>query len=326
MKTFRTDVSLARSSRPVGLKNPILTVGSCFADAMGARFDRYKFPVKVNPFGVAYNPVSIHKALLYATLNEPVPDHTFVENSGIHLNYDFHSNLSALRKDELNSRLLNTIGSVHYFLKHTSVVMITYGTSWVYERADTGEIVSNCHKIAAKQFNKRLLSENEIALSFQTLYASLKKFNPELRFIVTVSPVRHTKETLELNSLSKAILRSACHSISSTHPDVDYFPAFEIMTDDLRDYRFYKQDMIHPTQEAEDYIWGKFSDRYFDEETNKFLAKWDGILDALNHRPFHVSSPAHQAFLKDTLRKLEEMKVQLDVDEEIAQLKQQLNL
>jgi GSCFA family len=173
-------------------------------------------------------------------------------------------------------------------------------------------------------FNKQLLSEGEILESFNSLYAEAKKFNPSLKFILTLSPVRHVKDTLELNSVSKAILRSACHSIVTTHSDIDYFPAFEIMTDDLRDYRFYKSDMLHPTEEAEDYIWEKFMNTFFDRLTIELVNEWANLRAALEHKPFHPQSRTHQKFLKLTLAKLVELKSKINVDQEIAAVQSQI--
>jgi len=324
MKTFRTDVSPGRSNELLGLKNPVLTAGSCFADAIGKRLQRYKFPVMVNPFGATYNPHSIHKSILYAVSNQTPAEHTFLQNQGIFLNYDFHSTFSGTDRTSIGNKLLNTIGSVHYFLKNAKRILITYGTSWVYERQDTTEIVANCHKLPSKNFKKRLLSESEIAESFQGFQQQVLKFNPQLDIILTVSPVRHLKDTLELNSVSKAVLRSACHQIVTRFQKVEYFPAYEIMMDDLRDYRFYKSDMIHPTEDAEDYIWEKFTACYIDDDTRSFMKQWDAILAAIRHKPFHPSSLAHQVFLKDTLRKLQELKVKVDVEEEMRHIQSQL--
>jgi hypothetical protein len=323
MHSFRTDVRITRSASPITLKNPILTAGSCFADAIGSRLHDHKFSVAVNPFGVIYNPVSIHKSILYAIANQPPADHTYLQSRGIFLNYDFHSNLSGTQKTDLASRLVNTVGSIHYFLANASKIMITYGTAWVYERKETSEIVANCHKMPSQQFEKRLLSEKDIVDSFDHFYKSVRQYNPNIKFILTVSPVRHIKDTLELNSVSKALLRTACHAVSS-YDGVEYFPAYEIMMDDLRDYRFYKSDMLHPSTVAEDYIWEKFAERYFDYDTNAFIRKWDEILAAIAHRPFHPASPAHQAFLKDVLRKLTDLKVTVDVDEEIQKVQAQI--
>jgi hypothetical protein len=324
MNKFRTDVSISPSSQPIGHKNKVLTIGSCFADAIGVRLQQNKFPTLVNPFGVVYNPVSIHKALRYAIHQEPPPDHSYLQHQQIYHNYDFHSELSAPDKSGLTAAISNRIGTTHYFLKDASCLFVTYGTAWIYSRNDTGETVANCHKMPAGTFTKSLLNENEIVLSFEQLHKELLSLNPDLKIIITLSPVRHIKDTLELNSVSKSVLRVACHHIASSFRSVEYFPAFEMMMDDLRDYRFYKPDMLHPSETAEEYIWEKFSDRYFASETRSFLKQWKSLRSALAHKPFHPASDAHQQFLKETLKKLEELKTFINVDEEITAVKSQM--
>jgi len=324
MKDFRTELKVTPSRATIQLKSGILTQGSCFADAIGARLAANKLRSMVNPFGVIYNPESIHKVLSYSIFNEPLPQHTFIHHRDVHLNYNFHSEFSSMRKDDLSARLTNTIGSTHYFLKDAGWIVITYGTAWVYHRKDTGEIVANCHKLPATTFTKSLLTPDAIAASFKTFFENLKRYNNGIRVILTVSPVRHLKDTLELNSVSKSILRLACHNIAAQHDDVDYFPAYEIMMDDLRDYRFYGRDMLHPTEEAEDYIWLKFAERYFSTDLNDFIQQWAPILSALRHRPFHPETSAHQQFLRDTLKQLDALKGLVDVEEEISRVKKQL--
>lgn len=306
------------------LKSGLLTQGSCFADAIGERLALYKMQALINPFGVIYNPESIHKALTYAIFNEPLPGHTYLQHQEVFLNYNFHSEFSSLRKDELVSRVANTIGSTHYFLKDARWLIVTYGTAWVYVRTETGEIVANCHKLPSAMFTKSLMSADAIVSSFKTFFKPLKEFNPDIRVILTVSPVRHIKDSLELNSVSKSILRVACHQLSSQIEDVEYFPAYELMVDDLRDYRFYKQDMLHPTTEAEEYIWEKFMERYFSPDLKEFVKKWKVILSMLRHKPFHPETAAHQQFLRDTLTKLEELKPLVKVEEEMNLIREQM--
>jgi hypothetical protein len=324
MDTFRTDVSINPYSHRIGLKTPILTAGSCFADAIGSRLMKNKFFISVNPTGVIYNPQSIHKALTYGISANELPEHTYLQHQGIYLNYDFHSQFSALDMSALKRQLSDTVQSMHEFLKSASWLMITYGTAWIYDRNETNEIVANCHKVPSANFTKRLASQKEIIQSFEIFYAALNAFNPSIKIILTVSPVRHVKDTLELNSVSKAILRTVCYSLSTTFDNVDYFPAFEIMIDDLRDYRFYRSDMLHPTEDAENYIWEKFSQRYFDEGTRNFIKEWEQIRTALSHKAFHPSSAAHQQFLKATLKKLENLKGTVNVEHEIKLISQQL--
>lgn len=168
-----------------------------------------------------------------------------------------------------------------------------------------------------------LLTQNKVIGSFESFYENVKELNPSCRIILTVSPVRHIKDSLELNSVSKSILRLCCHTLSEVFPDVVYFPAYEIMLDDLRDYRFYKQDMIHPSEQAGDYIWEKFGDTFFSSETRQFVQDWNKIRAALNHRPFHPAGVGHQQFLQEVLERLKQLESKVDVGGEIEILKKQ---
>lgn len=321
---FRTEIQLTPSPANLNIRHKILTAGSCFSDAIGTQLLRHKFPVQVNPFGTVYNPYSIHKLIRYAIHNQPTPEHAYLNNQDVWSNYDFHSGFSALKKTEVQKKIQDTIGATHYFLKNASWILITYGTAWAYERNDTGEIVANCHKLPASNFTKHLLSQKKVLESFNELYSDLKNFNPECKIILTVSPVRHIKDSLPLNSVSKSVLRLACQTIAEEYEDVHYFPAFEIMVDDLRDYRFYRSDMIHPTEEAEKYIWTKFSACFMDDITTAFIKKWEPIHAALQHKAFHPASQAHQNFLRNTLVLLEELQGTVDLTEEINTVKSKI--
>lgn len=321
---FRTELFTTPTKHTSGLKNSFLTIGSCFADAIGTRMQEAKFKVRVNPFGTTYNPISIHHLLSHALSGTRLADDAYLAQQDIFLNYYLHSSFSALGKTELQQKIDHAMNSVRASLQACDVLMITYGTAWVYKRKAEGDIVNNCHKQIASLFNKALLSEKEIQDSFDKLYQALKKVRPDLRIILTLSPVRHMKDTLELNAVSKATLRTSCYHISQRYTDVDYFPAYEIMMDDLRDYRFYKSDMLHPTTEAEDYIWEKFQQTYFDADTIAFIKKWKEIQAALAHKPFHPSSAAHQQFLKSLYTKVSELKNVVTVEEELLLIKSQI--
>jgi hypothetical protein len=323
MHIFRTIVSNSLSSSKISLNNPFLTLGSCFADGIGRRLRENKFSVLPNPFGTIYNPHAIHKLLHYAIADKTPPDNTYLNHNEVFLNYDFHSEFSALSQAELVEKIETSINTTHAFLKNASHLILTYGTAWIYERRDTSEIVANCHKKPSAEFTKSLLTQKKVIESFQNVYSALKTFNPSLKIILTVSPVRHLKDTLELNSVSKSVLRLACHTLSTTYTDVEYFPAYEIMLDDLRDYRFYKEDMIHPTEEAVDYIWSAFMDSYADQDLKNFLKQWKEIQTAMAHKPFHPSTKAHQKFLSDLLKKLELLSTKVDVKSEISLIQNQ---
>jgi hypothetical protein len=324
MNEFRTSVRLVSSPLKIGLKHRIMTLGSCFSDAIGARLERHKFSVSVNPFGIIYNPLSLHRIFAQACRNEAPDERMYIQNDDVHLHFDLHSSLSALDRTSLQKKVGETISDAHEFLKNTSWVLITYGTAWVFTHRKSGSVVANCHKQPSQDFDKSLLTADQIVESFRHMHQELRSFNPRAKVILTVSPVRHIKDTLQLNSVSKSVLRVACHEISTAIPDVEYFPAYEIMMDDLRDYRFYKADMIHPTEQAEDYIWNSFVQNYMDSSALDFIQQWKSIHPALQHRPFHPASSGHQIFLRQTLHKLEQLQGVINVDAEILSIQKQL--
>lgn len=325
MSDFRTIVRSKPERVTFDLHDTFFTTGSCFAEAIGARLQASRLSTLNNPFGTTYNAVSIHKNLRQAVTNRAPDANLYIVSEDIHLHHDFHSVHSAMNKVSLSSRLEDTINASHQHLQKSQWLLITYGTSWVYRLKNTGEIVSNCHKQSATLFEKSLLSQKDFLESFDGMYRDLKALNPGINILITVSPVRHIKDTLELNSVSKSILRLSCHTIREQYRDVWYFPAFELMLDDLRDYRFYQSDMLHPTTEAEDYIWEHFLNRFAGDTFKEFYPRWRAVQMALNHKPFHPQSNGHQIFIKDTIRKLEELSVQINVEKEIAWLTSQLN-
>ncbi|MEQ1587338.1 MAG: GSCFA domain-containing protein [Cyclobacteriaceae bacterium] len=299
-------------------------MGSCFADQFGLWLKSNKFPVSANAFGTTYNPICIHQLLLQS-LEDSLDESLFVKRDGFWYHYQYHSQWLAPTREELTQTIRQQQNAVKEFVKTTDVLILTYGTAWVYHLQPTDQLVSNCHKVPASQFTKQLLTEIEIKESFDEFYKKLKSINPAIRIILTVSPVRHIKDSLELNSVSKGLLRLVCYQFVNHYDSVEYFPAYEIMMDDLRDYRFYERDMIHPSAEAKDYINQKFSDCYFSEDTRSFIKTWTGIQKALAHRPFQLDSPAHQKFLKDTLQKLESLSNRVSVSEEIQLIQTQLH-
>ncbi|MDN5199962.1 GSCFA domain-containing protein [Fulvivirgaceae bacterium BMA10] len=321
---FRTEVNIAISPSKIDLQDKLLSIGSCFAESIGGRLISNKFKACVNPYGVIFNPVSIFN-LLSDTLQcvEPEAD-SYVKSEGVYFNYNFHSDLSNLDENALKSMIENAQKNTNELLKSSRWLIITLGTAVVYKRVDNGHIVANCHKVPATSFSKCMLEPDEILDSFNHFFSQFQKVNDHCRIILTVSPVRHIKDTLEVNALSKAILRTAAEKIRKGNDKIDYFPAYEMMIDDLRDYRFYKSDMIHPTETAEDYIWEAFGKSYFDTDTQLFLKEWRKIKKALSHRPFHPESDKHQKFLKETIQKLEKLQGKITVDQEIAILNKQL--
>ena len=321
---FRTELTPKSSSFKIELTDPVVTMGSCFSDEVGQKFREHKFTVCVNPLGTVYNPVSIHKILVQAIRNENPSHAGYIDRDGIFYHYDFHSDWFGKSKEDLEDKLKRRIAEVKEEMARCKFLILTYGTCWVYEERELKTVVANCHRIPQKNFDKFLLTQKKMLESFNQLYQELKSGNPECKIILTVSPVRHIKDTLELNSVSKSILRLTCHTLSDTYADVEYFPSYEIMMDDLRDYRFYKPDLIHPSGQAIDYIWEKFIDACLSSGAKGFIEDWKEIISAIGHRSFHPESKAHQQFLKDTLAQLYGLKQQVNVEEEIEFLENQL--
>ena len=322
---FRTEISIEPSSEKISLRHPILSIGSCFATVIGQRLADRKFNTRVNPFGTIYNPASIFR-LLHDSINMHMPhEETFLQREDMHYNFKFHSDFAANSHEELETIIEDQLLATHKHLKHARWIIVTLGTALCYERVDNNHIVANCHKMPASFFRQRMLLPEEIITRFEQVYLAMKAFNDKAQFIFTVSPVRHVRETLVRNAASKASLRLAVEEITQHYPDVvRYFPSYEIMMDDLRDYRFYAPDMIHPDSLAEDYIWEKWVETYLDENAVEFMIRWEKIRRALQHRPFQPDSEEHQRFVRKTIEQLEQLGKVVDVREEMKRMKKQL--
>lgn len=321
---FRTPLHIPPSPFRISHDSRILTLGSCFSNVIGEKLRENKFHVKVNPFGVIFNPFSILKTLEAAAENTNLFAESAIQNNAIWYNYDLHSDFSADKKEMLEEKTAGVLSDVHAYIAGANAITLTFGTAFVYRLKKIGKIVANCHKVPAGDFTKSLLETQEIVQEFERVYTLIKKINPSIQFILTVSPVRHIKDGIEQNSVSKSVLRSACHLICSQLKDVDYFPAYEIMMDDLRDYRFYKKDMIHPSSVAEEYIWEKFIEKYIPNKSQDLIKEWQVIRKAMEHKPFHPGSDAYRKFLKETIAKLEKLKGVVNVEKELKELERKL--
>jgi hypothetical protein len=321
---FRTEIEPIQSRFQISTDSKIMTVGSCFSEVIGNRMTDNKMACLCNPYGTVFNPASIFKLISHSLQNQPVFKHLFLQNNGYWKHYDFHSKFWSDNRDGLEKELNKTHQTVNQFLLKTNYLIITLGTAIAYQLKENYQIVSNCHKMPSSGFKKEMLSVKDIILRFRSMYETLKKHNPRIKIILTISPVRHTRETLQLNSVSKSTLRMACYHLEQDFEDVFYFPSYEIMMDDLRDYRFYKADLIHPNEQAEQYIFNKFSETYFNKELKTFIKEWQKIRASLNHRPLHEGSEEHNQFLIKLLDKLYNFEKKVDVSEEIKFVKTQL--
>lgn len=307
---FRTTFELGKVDTQINYKTSSLWIGSCFIEHIGDLMVNYKFKADVNPFGVCYNPMSI-KNNLEILINQPVFDSNdlFFYNEQWN-SFNHHSQFSDSNQEVCLNNINQRIKASGQFLKEADFLFVTFGTAWVFEYLATGQIVSNCHKLPQSKFKRYLLSPNEIVNNWKSLIAYLTNFNNHLHIVFTVSPIRHFKDGAEANMLSKATLLVAVHELKKIFPDVCYFPAYEMMMDDLRDYRFYEEDMIHPNHTAIQYIWESFTRNYMDEETLKIMEEIDSILKAAHHRPFDPASKAHQKFLANNIQKIDRLKNQ----------------
>ena len=276
---FRAEVLIPKPSFSIRPLQRMLFVGSCFADNIGRRFEEEKFRVVVNPYGVMYNPVSIlHTVGRYVDENR--------------------NSLAAARPEE------------EYGTEVPLVAVFTLGTNHVYRLKETEEIVDNCQKRPQRLFQEEELTIDQCRDALAEAVDKLRGIIPDVQVIITVSPIRYAKYGFHGSQLSKATLLLAADRLCREYGCCSYFPAYEIVNDELRDYRFYKEDMLHPSDQAVAYIWERFSAAYFSKETNAFLEKWRPIKAALNHRPFNPDSEEHQVFMQRTQEKIEELKRQ----------------
>ncbi|MNS56078.1 GSCFA family protein [compost metagenome] len=294
---FRTQIPIPKSNHPLDYNSKIVSLGSCFAENMGEKFQYFKFQSEVNPFGIIFNPVSIEKIIGKAINKEMFGEEdVFFYNERWHC-FDVHSDLSNSNKDELVASLNAILQSVNRQIAKSTHLIITYGTSWVYRNLASDAIVANCHKVPQKQFTKELLSVETIKESIAKTVDLIHSVNPYCAIIFTVSPVRHIKDGFVENQWSKANLITAIHQTINHKPEkINYFPSYEIMMDELRDYRFYAEDMLHPNQVAIDYIWKRFKETTISEMAYAVMEEVEGIQKSLSHKPFNPKSESHLKF------------------------------
>ena len=321
---FRTELPLTPHPQQLPHSARVLTIGSCFSDSIGSRLTEFKVATMANPFGTVFNPISACKLLRAAAGEDMDWQQHLVEARGRWQSHDLHAELGADSPVELLQRIQTLTREAGVFLATADAVVLTLGSAFAYRLRETDELINNCHKLPADKFDKELLTADDIIAAVAETHAYLRRINPRLRFILTVSPVRHLKDTLVLNSASKSMLRVACHYLSELLPDVTYFPAYELLMDDLRDYRFYASDMLHPSEVAENYIWERFTRTYFDAAFGRFKKEWESLRQALGHRPLYDGAPEHRLFLEATLERLRKISSQADVRMETLHVEREL--
>ena len=282
-----------------------------------------KWQAEVNPFGVLYNPQSIAQALTMLASRCALTEEelTLFPNEGWST-WMHHSSFSCLERSEALALINARMEQASQMLLNADTLIITFGTAWVYRLRETGQTVGNCHKMPERLFIRQRLSVDEIIEEYAALLERLWSANPKLRIIFTISPVRHLKDTLHGNQLSKSTLLLAVDALCQRFPEKSYyFPAYEIVIDELRDYRFYADDMAHPSPQAVEYVWERFVEHCTDAEAQRFMAQWTKVVKALEHRPFRPDSPQYRSFIAQTLNTINELKDQyphIEVDKEIC--------
>lgn len=303
-------------------RSGIITLGSCFSEVIGDYLQRRKFSVKSNPFGTVYNIISIYEVITNA-LEDALPDENHVvSRDGLFFHLDYHSAFYSDSREGLMDKISTAGQGFREFFTEARLLIITLGTSWVYNFNEN--VVSNCHKLPASHFQKQLLDFKAQTEMLDFLIGKLRRFNPELRLMFTVSPVRHTKDGIAENNVSKAILRVLCDEAVKDYGGVCYFPAFEAMMDDLRDYRFYKPDLVHPNEVAENYICELFMKSTVTEEARNISEEWSRVSRALDHRPLNPGSASHRTFLTGLLAKIRTFGPWFDVNKECEELEKRL--
>ncbi|WP_431136316.1 GSCFA domain-containing protein [Psychroserpens mesophilus] len=272
--------------------------GSCFSEHIAEKFRYYKFQTFDNPFGILFHPLAIENLIVNAINEKQYAEaDIFFHNEQWH-SFEAHSKLSNTSKDDMLNTLNSRIKMTTDFLKNASHIVITYGTAWAYRWIETDNFVTNCHKVSQKKFLKELLSVDAITESVEAIVSLIKSINPNVTIVFTVSPVRHLKDGFVENTQSKSHLISAIHQVVAPRNHLHYFPSYEIMLDELRDYRFYKDDMLHPSSVAINYIWEYFQSVWVSETANQTMQDVEYIQKGIEHRPFNPASDAHQLFLQ----------------------------
>ncbi|HMO41302.1 MAG TPA: GSCFA domain-containing protein [Saprospiraceae bacterium] len=302
--SFRTELPPLQGECRISHHDRLLSIGSCFTQHIGGRLQNLKFRNLINPFGIVYNPLSIGNMLHYLLSDQVFTNKDLLQHNGQWHSWLHHSSFSGTEPAVTLAGMNQALDEARAYLPEVNRLLLTLGTARVFVLRATGEVVSNCHKMPAVAFTSQRLHIRDIAEGLEPALREWKRRNPELEVILTISPVRHLREGMIENQRSKAALLIAIQHLCEDLPYAHYFPAYEIMMDDLRDYRFYEADMIHPNAVAVDYIWQRFGAAFFTEATRHLLTEIEAVLQAARHRPFQPESQAHQAFLRKQVEKI----------------------
>ena len=309
---FRTEIEIAKIAEGIDHTQKVFALGSCFAESISERLAKAKFSVTTNPFGVLFNPFSIANAIERLDSARTFAVCDIKAGRDNFFSFDAHSSLDGKTHTEAFANLNKAVAQGSKALQEADWVFLTFGTAWIYERE--GRVVANCHKQPAKEFERRRLSVEEIVERYSRLFEGILR---DKKVVLTVSPVRHIGDGLQENSVSKATLRLAVEELVAKYENAHYFPSYEILIDDLRDYRYYADDLAHPSKMAVDYVWERFCEAVLLPKTQELLPKIEQIVAASEHRPFNPEGDAHKEFCRNMIAKAKGV-VDVDFSEEIA--------
>lgn len=326
---FRTQVELPEKEVKIAHSERIMLWGSCFVENIGKLLVENKFNSEVNPLGILYNPLSIAKSLRQVLMKKEYEERDLFQAAGVWHSWMHHSDFSSCSLDDCLEKINGGMMKVADNLSDTDWLVVTWGTAYVYILRHTQEVVGNCHKQPEKLFVRRRLGVAEIIEVWKSLLDDLRVLNPRLKVLFTVSPIRHAKDGMHGNQLSKSALLLAVDELCTACSDCYYFPSYEIMMDELRDYRFYADDMLHSSAKAVEYIWECFCRCYFSKETMGIMEEWKDIKKALEHKPFNPDSEAYRKFLSQIVLKIAQVKEKfpyLEVQKELELCESRLKI
>jgi len=303
---FRTELKLSQAENVIDHSSKILLIGSCFSDHMSGKLSDSGFEILANPHGILFNPKSIENSINEYLRGESYSEQDLTFNGEQWVSLNHHGRFNDPNPAEILKRINNNIRQARNFLPQATHLILTLGTSWVYRHLEQDRLVANCHKIPQKEFQKELLAVEQIANCLEGILSGIRKVNAKAPVVFTVSPVRHLRDGMIENTLSKARLLQAIHKLVK-EGKVHYFPSYEIMMDDLRDYRFYERDMIPPNRTAIEYIWEKFCEVWIDPSSKTLMDKVQKIHRSLEHRPLHSGSGQYRIFMQKVEEEMNEL-------------------
>ncbi len=328
MDKFRTIVEFPAPGEKIGYTSRCLFMGSCFTEEIGGRMLSHKFPVLINPFGTLFNPGSVCDNLEMLIEGRVFTEDDLFRHNGMWFSFSHYTGFDRYDKQECLSLVNDSMKSASSLIRQCNYILITLGTAWSFIYNATGKRVANCHKLPSGDFTRNLADPEEICDQVEHMLAALAKINPRAQLIFTVSPVRHWKDGAVNNQLSKSILLYSIHRLMKKHSAIHYFPAYEIFMDELRDYRFYAADMLHPSETGSAYVWERFCDSWLDEAAKKTMAGVTAIVKALAHRPKQTDLPNLKKFTENLLKQIDQLTLSnptLDFTPEIEILTRRLS-